>query len=297
MVGVRPKHVIIRAALLLLGSCGGGGSESAQPPSAPPPSPLPAPAPAPGPLPVVPALPTWEWILQSEGLPATPPTVAFLDLDGFDTAATYVALARSRGTKTICYLDIGTAEDYRSDYSRLAAVPGLLGKSYPGYPAERYIDIRRYPEFIRIMDDRLRMCRDKGFDMVEFDIMDAFEDGVAITGFPLSEQDMIDYVTALSARARSFGLGPVQKNSGRSATKLVQLFDAVLFEDCVLNNFCAEAAPYLAVGKPAFNAEYPEDWPSGVIDRTKVCTVSKNAGVSTIITVSDLDRLAADRCS
>lgn len=147
------------------------------------------------------------------------------------------------------------------------------------------------------MDDRLRMCRDKGFDMVEFDIMDAFEDGVAVTGFPLSEQDLIDYVTALSARARSFGLGPVQKNTGRSASRLVQLFDAVLFEDCVLNNFCGDAASYVAMGKPALNAEYPEDWPSGVIDRAKVCTISKNAGVSTIITVSELDRLAAHRCS
>src|SRR3546814_4520954 len=82
----------------------------------------------------------------------------------------------------------------------------LLGDSYPGFAGELYIDIRRYPEFIQVMDYRLRMCRDKGFDHVEFDVMDAFEDGAATTGFDLTEQDMIAYVTALSTRARGYGL-------------------------------------------------------------------------------------------
>lgn len=115
MTGRKQKQAIF-AAVLLLASCGGGESEPAEPTSAPLPSPVPAPSPAPIPTLDATALPTWEWILQSEGLPATPPAVAFLDLDGFDTAATYLAFARSRGTKTICYLDIGTAENNRPDY-------------------------------------------------------------------------------------------------------------------------------------------------------------------------------------
>ena len=146
------------------------------------------------------------------------------------------------------------------------------------------------------MDDRLRMCRDKGFDYVEFDVMDAFEDGAATTGFNLTEQDMIAYVTALSARARGYGLKPVQKNASALSTKLVPLFDAILLEGCVLGNFCADSAPYVLVSKPAFNAEYPEEWPAGTFDRTKTCSVSASAGVSTIITVVALDRPAQDRC-
>jgi hypothetical protein len=275
----------LAAALLAVGACGGGGAGSNA-------SGTPAPNPSPSPS----VLASWDWILQSQGLPATPPGVDFLDVDGFDTAASYVALAKSRGTRTICYLDVGSAESNRPDYSRLSAISGLLGNAYPGFPSERYIDIRRYPEFIQIMDDRLRMCRDKDFDYVEFDVMDAFEDGAAVTGFSLSERDMIDYVTALSARARGYGLKPVQKNASGSAAKLLTLFDAVLFEDCVQGDFCGDAAPYVNAGKPAFNAEYPENWP-GSFDRAKVCSVSAAAKVSTIITVVDLDRPAGDRCS
>lgn len=218
-------------------------------------------------------------------------------MDGFDTAATYVALARSRGIKTICYLDIGTAENNRPDYNSLAGISGLLGKSYPGYPSERYIDIRRYPEFIQIMDARLRMCRDKGFDYIEFDIMDAFEDGQATSGFPLTEQDMVQYVTELSRRTRGYGLKPVQKNTGGSSALLEPLFDAVLFEGCVHANFCTDDAPYVAAGKPAFNAEYPEEWSAGTFDRARVCSTSASAKISTIITSTALDRPAPDRCT
>lgn len=235
--------------------------------------------------------------MQSQGLPATPPTVAYLDVDGFDTSANYVALAKAAGTKTICYLDIGSAENNRPDYAQLSAISGLLGNSYPGFSGERYIDIRRYPEFIQIMDDRLRMCRDKGFDYVEFDVMDAFEDGASTTGFDLTEQNMIDYVTALSSRARGYGLKPVQKNAGGSSAKIVSLFDAILFEDCVLDNFCSDASPYVAANKPAFNAEYPEEWPAGSFDRARVCDTSAAAHISTIITVVALDQPASDRCS
>ena len=256
---------------------------------------MPSPTPTPTPTPT--ALPTWDWILQSQGLPATPPAVNYLDVDGFDTSASYAALAKSRGIKTICYINVGTAENFRPDYTQFSAISGLLGNSYPGFSGERYIDIRRYPEFIQIMDNRLKMCSDKGFDYVEFDVMDAFEDGAATTGFPLSEADMIAYVTALSSRARGYGLKPVQKNASGSSAKLVSHFDAILFEDCVLGNFCSDSAPYISAGKPAFNAEYPENWPSGGFDRARVCSTSTTAKISTIITVVDLDRPATDRCS
>ncbi|WP_240334244.1 endo alpha-1,4 polygalactosaminidase [Sphingobium estronivorans] len=290
-------------ATLMLAACGGSNGNSGSPTPTPTPAPTPSPSPTPAPTPSPSPTPTpaplsrWDWILQSQGLPATPPAVAYLDVDGFDTPASYVALAKSAGTKMICYLDIGSAESNRPDYASLAAISGLLGNSYPGFPGERYIDIRRYPEFIQIMDDRLRMCRDKGFDYVEFDVMDSFEDGASTTGFALTEQNMIAYVTALSSRARGYGLKPVQKNAGSSAPKLVSLFDAILFEDCVLDNFCADNAPYIAAGKPAFNAEYPEEWPAGTFDRARVCSVSASAQISTIITVVALDRPAPDRCT
>lgn len=292
---------VLASAALMVASCGGGGGNNSSPTPTPAPTPSPSPSPSPSPTPTptpTPTpLPSWDWILQSQGLPASPPAVAYLDVDGFDTPASYVTLAKANGIRTICYLDVGSAENNRPDYASLAAISGLLGNSYPGFAGERYIDIRRYPEFIQIMDDRLRMCRDKGFDYVEFDVMDSFEDGASVTGFALTEQNMIDYVTALSSRARGYGLKPVQKNAGKSAAKLVPLFDAILFEGCVLDNFCSDAAPYIAARKPAFNAEYPEQWPAGSFDRARVCSTSASAQISTIITVVALDRPALDRCN
>lgn len=293
-VFTRLNMVALAAMALSLAACGGGKSQSPGG-GGPTPTPTPSPTPALTPTPST-SLPSWDWILQSEGLPASPPAVTYLDVDGFDTDAGYVALARSRGVKTICYLNIGTAENNRPDYNSLAAISNLLGNIYAGYPSERYIDIRRYPEFIQIMDDRLRMCRDKGFDYVEFDVMDAFEDGQAASGFNLGKQDMVNYVTELSNRARAHGLKPVQKNTGDFSVLLEPLFDAVLFEECVHYGFCANAAPYVAAGKPALNAEYPATWPSGTFNRANVCATSATAHISTIITVVDLDRPAPDRC-
>jgi len=131
----------------------------------------------------------------------------------------------------------------RPAHSRLSATCGLVGKAYPGFASQGHIDIRCYPEFIQIMDDRLRMCRGKGFDYIKVDVMDAFEDGAAVTGLPLTRQDMINYVTAMSARGRSYGLKPVQKNASGYATKLVTLFNAILLENCVLGNLCGAPRP------------------------------------------------------
>lgn len=154
-----------------------------------------------------------------------------------------MTLAKTRGMRTICYLDVGSAENNRPTFSRLSTTSGLLGNAYLGLASQGHIDIRCYPEFIQIMDDRLRMCRGKGFDYVKVDVMDAFEDGAAVTGLPLTRQGMINYVTTMSARGRSYGLKPVQKNASGYATKLVTLFDAILLENCVLGNLCCAPRP------------------------------------------------------
>jgi hypothetical protein len=228
-------------------------------------------------------------MLQNQGLPAAPPAVDYLHVDGSDTAASYVTLAKTRGIRTICYLNVGSAENNRPAYSRLSATSALLGNAYPGFASERYIDIRCYPEFIQIMNDRLSMCRGKGFDYVKIDVMDAFKDG-SVTDLPPTKHYMINYVTAMSARARSHGLKPVQETANGSATKLVTLFDAILFEYCVLGNFCGTPRPM----------GMRESLPMRNIRRTgraRTRSVSAAAKVATTIMVVDLDRPGPDRCS
>jgi hypothetical protein len=44
------------------------------------------------------------------------------DIDGFDNAAAVVAQLHSAGRKAVCYIDVGTWENWRSDANSLPAV-------------------------------------------------------------------------------------------------------------------------------------------------------------------------------
>jgi hypothetical protein len=276
---------MLLVAAMGLSACGGGApaaprANTGQPSSQPSP-------------PV--GAPTWEWILQASGLPATPVQVTYLDVDGFDTPAAYVRSANARGIKTICYISVGTAEDFRFDFVQFRSIPNVVGRPVPGFPGDFYLNINLYPQFISIMDARLEMCRSKGFSYVEFDVMDAYQDGESITGFSISRARTIAYVSDLVHRTNAYGMQAIQKNADDLSSELQPFFGAVLFEECIRLNFCAAAAPYVAAGKPALNAEYPSEWRPGAFDRTQVCRTSSNAGVATIITTLGLDA-PADRC-
>lgn len=288
----------IAALLIGLPGCGGGGDTTDPnlpgPIPAPPPSLAPPPSPQP-PISIPPIPLSWEWILQSSGLPVWPPLVAFFDMDGFETPATYVSLANSMGIKTICYISVGTAERFRPDFQRLQQIPGVIGKPYPGFPDEYYLNIAKFPSFIDIIDDRLEMCDAKGFVYVEFDIIDSYADGANVTGFAITQSTAIAYISDLVMRANGYGMKTVQKNAPDLSLQLEPMFDAVLFEECVRLNFCAAAAPYVTAGKPALNAEYPSEWARGAFVKSQVCGASTKAGMITIITTLDLN-LVSDPC-
>ena len=57
---------------------------------------------------------TWYW--QLTGTPSVEPVQA-TDMDGSDNSAATVAAFHARGQRAICYIDVGTWEDWRSDAS------------------------------------------------------------------------------------------------------------------------------------------------------------------------------------
>lgn len=279
------RAAIVIVALSLAACGGGGGGSGGGTPTTPT-------------TPTTPSTPTgtvtWEWILQNP--PATPPQVTYYDIDGFDVSAAYVAAAKARGDKVICYLSIGTAENFRPDYAQFAAIAGVLGNSYPGFSDERFLNVRNYTAFISIMDARLRMCRDKGFDYVEFDNMDTFGESAGVLGFSITQADMVAYVTELVNRTRGYGMQALQKNTPTLAATLQPIFGGIVMEGCVRENFCNSASVYVNAGKPALNAEYPSEYsPPSSFNQANVCAASATARVTTIITVVDLDR-ASTRC-
>jgi len=195
-----------------------------------------------------PAKPTFYWQLQGR-LKASIPAAVY-DVDGFETGALEVAALQAEGRHVVCYVDVGTAENFRPDY---AAFPrSVLGRSN-GWPGEKWIDIRQLSVVEPIMATRFRMCREKGFDAVEPDNIEAFSNR---SGFPITAAQQLTFNEWVAETAHALGMAVLQKNDGEQAAELQPYFDGVLTEQCNQYSECADYRPYLQAGKPVINAEY-----------------------------------------
>lgn len=234
------------------------------------------------------SLPRWDWVLSEGDVAALADRrLDYIGLDAFDTPAETVARLRATGAHVWCYLSVGTIEDWRPDLDAYAAVPGLIGANYGDWPGERWLDVRRLDLLMPLVEARLALCAAKGFDMVEFDNIDGYGHP---TGFAIDADDQRAFIRALAEAAGRAGLAPILKNVPEFAAELEPLFAAYLMEDCVLWDFCGSAAPFLAAGKPALNAEYPEDWAleHRDFDLGLVCDQGRRQGVAILVKTLDL---------
>ena len=241
---------------------------------------------------------SWEWILDVDSLPSSPESVDLFGMDGLDVEAGYVDIVASAGASPWCYLSIGTAEEFRDDYEafatldveeRAAGNEGVLGGVLPDWQDERWLNLRRSDVLLPLMEARLDICEDKGFELVEFDNMDGHTND---TGLDLSAQEVRAWVVSLIASAADRGLEVIHKNATDLVFDLEPSVAALLLESCVLDGFCGEAAlPFIESGKPVMNAEYPERWRTEgrQFDLDEVCAESESAGVSTLVKMLDLD--------
>jgi len=196
---------------------------------------------------------TWNWVISS--VPTAPyRAVQMYDVDGFDNSAANVTALHNAGIKVVCYISAGTYENWRPDAAQFPA--SLLGKSN-GWPGEKWLDIRNVQNanstLRTIMDSRLDMCRQKGFDMVELDNVDGYSNK---TGFPLTAADQLFFNDTLANDAHARGLSVLQKNDVEQTASLMPYFDGVLNEQCNQYSECSALSAYVAAGKPVFNAEY-----------------------------------------
>lgn len=241
---------------------------------------------------------SWEWILDVDALPAIPPPVDRLGLDGLDVDEGYVGIVLDAGTQPWCYLSVGTAERFRADYGDFEAAhttavaaetEGVLGAELPDWPDERWLNVRRADLLLPLMEARLNICRDKGFTHVELDNMDGHTND---TGFDLTATDVRSWVASLVAAAADRDLGVIHKNAPDLVADLEPSTDALLLESCVLDGLCEQAAaPFLEAGKPVFNVEYPELWRAqgSRFRLDDVCAEAEASGANTLIKDLDLD--------
>lgn len=216
---------------------------------------------------------TWQW--QLSDLPADLSVEADVyDLDLFETPPETVAALHAAGKHVICYLSAGSYEDWRPDAQ--AFPDEVIGKRYPGWPGERWLDIRRIDLLEPILTARLSLCREKGFDAVEPDNIDGYDND---TGFDIGYEDQLRYNRWLASQAHALGLSIGLKNDPEQAADLVADFDWALVEDCFDQGWCEAMSPFLDAGKAVFAAEYTD---TGV-DFEKACATLQPVGFSLIL--------------
>ena len=260
---------------------GGSGSGVAAPTatSAPRPSASPTTTPAAAAGPAVAPSPAGRWIPPLGNLPwqweidhpldlanasdmgtgmttysgAAAPNPVVYDIDGLDNPATTVAALHARGFHVICYIEVGAAENYRPDYSQFPA--SALGNVVQGYSSERYLDIRS-SAVVSVIENRIAMCAQKGFDAIEPDIDDSYTDD---TGFGLTMADDVAFNRTLANYAHGLGLSYGLKNGDDPsyAAQMLPIVDFVLDEQCFQYSTCGAFFPsFRNAGKAVFEVEY-----------------------------------------
>ncbi len=195
---------------------------------------------------------TLQW--QLDGLPLdTSLEVDTFDIDLFDHPASTVATLHAQGAFVICYMSAGSWEEWRPDAA--AFPPELLGNDYVGWEGEKWLDIRRLDLLAPIMGARMDLCRQKGFNGLETDNIDAFTNN---TGFPLSANDQLNFNRWLAEEAHARGLSIGLKNDPDQAAELVDYFDWALTEDCFDQDWCEQMSPFIEAGKAVFAVEYTD---------------------------------------
>jgi hypothetical protein len=191
----------------------------------------------------------WEWQLQ--GKLKTDDRACVYEVDGFETSKATVALLHRKGVKVICYLDVGSWEEYRPDAGKFPQ--SSLGKRYEGYPEERWLDIAHFHRFASIIQQRISMCAQKGFDAVEPDNINGWENK---TGFPLTRADQLTYNRWIARQVHKQGMSVALKNDSGQAKQLVGNFDFAIVEECFQYEECGRFKPFIKAGKAVFEAEY-----------------------------------------
>ncbi|WP_330241168.1 endo alpha-1,4 polygalactosaminidase [Streptomyces sp. NBC_00525] len=210
----------------------------------------------------------WQWQLNGKVDP-TAADVPVYDIDGFENDAEDVDRLHRDGRKVICYVNVGAWEDYRPDKD---AFPHSVLGGRNGWQGERWLDIRQLSLLRPLMERRFDMCRKKGFDAVEPDLVEAYTED---TGFPLTARDQLRYNRMIAAIAHERGLAVGLKNDLAQIPDLVDTFDFAVNEQCAEYGECAKLTPFIKAGKAVFHVEYTES-------TDRFCPTSRKLGLSSM---------------
>jgi hypothetical protein len=198
------------------------------------------------------------------------------DIDLFDNDAGEVALLHAQGRVVIAYFSAGSWEDWRPDAGDF---PESVKGNSNGWPGENWLDIRQLDILGPIMEARMDLAVQKGFDGVDPDNVDGYANN---TGFNITYDDQITYNVFLANAAHQRGLSVSLKNDLGQVVDLEPYFDWALNEECYHYEECDKLLPFIAAGKAVMHIEY--DSPTSAF-----CPWSNDYGFSSMKKRLDLD--------
>jgi hypothetical protein len=221
---------------------------------------------------------TWQWQIGDMDIDTSIAADVY-DIDLYVDQAIIDEL-HAKGRKVICYISVGSWEDWRPDKDQFPAE--VLGKDYEGWKGERWLDVRQIDKLAPVMLARLDLCKAKGFDAIEPDNMEVYTND---TGFPLTYEDQLEFALWLADESHKRGLAIGVKNAQDQVKDLLPYFDFAITEDAFYYGWAKDMLPFIAAGKPVFAAEYT-DLPG---DFAAFCEQSKQLNFSTILKKRGLD--------
>jgi hypothetical protein len=191
------------------------------------------------------------WQIQLSGNLDTTPNALMYEIDMFDSTTAQVQKLHDLYRFAICYVDAGSWENWRPDAKSYPK--SVLGKPLQGWPGERWVNIRRLDVLGPILTKRVQKCRSKGFDGIDFDNVDGYQNP---TGFHLSSADQLRFNTYLANLAHRNGLTVLLKNDPDQVKTLQPYYNGAVVEQCFQYQECTKFEPFVTADKPVFEIEY-----------------------------------------
>ena len=199
-------------------------------------------------------IPGLNFQVQYEGEIDLEVEVDVIALDLYETSKEDIEYLHGKGVKVLCYLNAGAWEGWRPDRDDYPA--SVVGLKVHGWPSERWLDIRQLEGLKPILEARLDLCRQNGFDGVDADNLDGVDNP---TGFAITAEDQILFNRWLAQAAHQRGLGIGLKNDPDQAPDLLEDFDWITTESCFKQGWCQQVSRFVQAGKPVFAIEYREE--------------------------------------
>lgn len=223
---------------------------------------------------------TWQWQLDSVPQDIFLADANVYDIDLFEAAADDVQRLHDAGKKVICYVNVGAWENWRSDAKDFPA--SILGNDYDGWEGEKWLDIRASEILYPILQKRFDNCAAKGFDGLEPDNMDGYQNE---TGFTITPNQQLTFNKWLAEQAHNRGLSIGLKNDQDQAKDLFSSFDFAITEDCADGEWCEDVSVFSLNNKAVFQAEYTDTG----ISFDQACSDAEDLRYSIILKHRNLD--------